>query len=136
MDIILAGLRWTTCLVYLDDVIVYSATFEQHLERLHLVLDCLAKANLKLKWSKCSFAENTLKVLGHVVTKEGVGPDPEKLESVKDFLSRAAGHSRADKVKRVQSFLGLCSHYRHQIQNFAAIARPLTSLTKKETPFI
>ena len=82
MDIILAGLRWTTCLVYLDDVIVFSATFKQHLERLRLVMDYLAIANLKLKWSKCSFAENTLKVLGHVVTKEGVGPDPEKLESV------------------------------------------------------
>ncbi|KZS07239.1 Uncharacterized protein APZ42_029099, partial [Daphnia magna] len=75
MDIILAGLRWPTCLVYLDNVIVYSATFEQHLERLQSVLDCLAKANLKLKWSKCSFAKNTLKVLGHVVTKEGVGLD-------------------------------------------------------------
>ena len=97
--------------MYLDDVIVYSATFEQHLERLRLVLDCLEKANLKLKWSKCSFSENTLKVLGHVVTKEGVGPDPEKLESVKDFPSPAEGHSRADRVKRVQSFLGLCSYY-------------------------
>ncbi|KAI9565174.1 hypothetical protein GHT06_008951 [Daphnia sinensis] len=98
MDIILAGLRWTTCLVYLDDVIVYSATFEQRLERLQSVLDCLAKANLKLKWSKCSFAENTLKVLGHVVTQEGVGPDPEKLEAVKNFPCPAVGHS-TDQVK-------------------------------------
>ncbi|KZS13083.1 Uncharacterized protein APZ42_021817 [Daphnia magna] len=93
MDIILAGLRWTTCLVYLDDVIVYSATFEQHLERLQSVLGCLAKANLKLKWSKCSFTKNTLKVLCYVVTKEGVGPNPEKLEAVENFPSPALGLS-------------------------------------------
>ncbi|KZR95570.1 Uncharacterized protein APZ42_010650, partial [Daphnia magna] len=77
------------------------------------------KANLKLKWSKCSFAKNILKVLGHVVTKEGVGPDPEKLEVVENFPSPAVGHSTANKVKRVQSFLGLCSYYRRHIQNFA-----------------
>ncbi|KZR95549.1 Uncharacterized protein APZ42_010682, partial [Daphnia magna] len=136
MDIILAGLRWTTCSVYLDDVIVYSATFEQHLERLQSVMDCLAKANLKLKWSKCSFAENNLKVLGHVVTQEGVGPDPEKLKAVEKFPCPSDGQSIANKIKRVQSFLGLCSYYRRHIQNFAAIARPLTSLTKKDIPFI
>ena len=79
MDIILAGLRWTTCLIYLDDVIVYSATFQQHVERLRSVMSCLDQAGLKLKWSKCSFAEHTLKVLGHIITKEGVTPDPEKL---------------------------------------------------------
>ncbi|KZS20508.1 Uncharacterized protein APZ42_012788, partial [Daphnia magna] len=122
--------------LYLDDVIVYLATFEQHLERLQSVLDCLAKANLKLKWSKCLFAKNTFKVLSHVITKEGVGPDPEKLEAVENFPSPAVGHSTANKVKREQSFLGLCSYYRRHIQNFAAIARPLTSLTKKDIPFI
>ncbi|KAI9552646.1 pol polyprotein [Daphnia sinensis] len=108
-----------------DDVIVYSATFEQHLERLQSVLDCLAKANLKLKWSKCSFAENTLKVLGHVVTQEGVGPDPEKLEAVKNFPCPAVGHSTANKIKRAQSFLGLCSYYR--LKSFNAQKVALTS---------
>ncbi|KZR96271.1 Uncharacterized protein APZ42_009485, partial [Daphnia magna] len=106
MDIILTGLLWTTCLVYLDDVIVYSATFEQHLEQ------------LQSEYIK------------------SIGPDPEKLEAVENFPSPAVGHSTANKVKRVQSFLGLCSYYRRHIQNFAAIARPLTSLTKKDIPFI
>ncbi|KAI9552626.1 pol polyprotein [Daphnia sinensis] len=135
MDIILAGLRWSTCLIYLDDVIIYSATFQQHLERLRLVLSCLSQAGLKLKWSKCSFMEHTLKVLGHLISKEGVAPDPEKLEAVQSFPSPNEGHSTANKVKRVQSFLGLCSYYRRHIQGFASIARPLTTLTKKEIPF-
>ncbi|KZS02198.1 Uncharacterized protein APZ42_000852, partial [Daphnia magna] len=67
---------------------------------------------------------------------KGVGPDPEKLKAVEKFPCPADGHSIANKIKRVQSFLGLCSYYRRQIQNFAAIARPLTSLTKKDIPFI
>ncbi|KZS04856.1 Uncharacterized protein APZ42_032111 [Daphnia magna] len=135
MDIILAGLRWTTCLIYLDDVIIYSATFEQHLQRLRLVLSCLSQAGLKLKWSKCSFMEHALKVSGHLISKEGVAPYPEKLEAVQSFPSPNEGHSTANKVKRVQSFLGLCSYYRRHIQGFASIARPLTTLTKKEIPF-
>ncbi|KZS03442.1 Uncharacterized protein APZ42_033822, partial [Daphnia magna] len=82
------------------------------------------------------------KILGHVVTKEGIDSDPEKLKAVENFPSPAVGHSTANKVKRVQSFLGLCSYYRRHIQNFAAIApkdpkhciaRPLTSLTKKDS---
>ncbi len=134
MDIILAGLRWTTCLIYLDDVIIYSATFKQHLQRLRLVLSCLSQAGLKLKWSKCSFMEHALKVSGHLISKEGVAPDPEKLEAVQSFPSPNEGHSTANKVKRVQSFLGLCSYYRRHIQDFASIARPLTTLTKKKFP--
>ncbi|KZS20370.1 Uncharacterized protein APZ42_012952 [Daphnia magna] len=135
MDIILAGLRWSTCLIYLDDVIIYSATFQQHLERLRLVLGCLSQAGLKLKWSKCSFMEHTLKVLGHLISKEVVAPDPEKLEAVQSFPSPNEGHSTANKVKQVQSFLGLCSYYRRHIQGFASIARPTTTLTKKYIPF-
>ncbi|KZR95541.1 Uncharacterized protein APZ42_010695, partial [Daphnia magna] len=128
-------IRWTTCLIYLDDVIIYSATFEQHLQRLRLVLSCLSQAGLKLKWSKCSFMEHALKVLGHLISNEGVAPDPEKLEAVQSFPSPNEGHSTANKVKRVQSFLGLCSYYRRHIQGFASISRPLTTLTKKEIPF-
>lgn len=85
MDIILAGLRWTACLVYLDDVIVYASTIDLHVERLRLVLECLGKAGLKLKVSKCRFAESSLKVLGHVVDADGIRPDPEKLAAVREF---------------------------------------------------
>ena len=136
MDLILAGLRWSSCLVYLDDVVVYSHTLEQHLDRLKLVLNCLAKAGLKLKWSKCRFAETSLRVLGHIVSKSGISPDPEKLLAVNEFPSPTLGRNHGDQVKRIQSFLGLCSYYRRHIRNFAMIARPLTQLTKKGIPFL
>lgn len=136
MDIILGNLRWTSCLVYLDDVIVYGPTFETHLSRLRLVLRSLSKAGLKLKISKCQFAEKRLKVLGHVVDNQGIGPDPEKLAAVANFPDCNEGHNLPNKIKRVQSFLGLCSYYRRHIKGFALIAKPLTQLTKKDTEFV
>ncbi|KZS10306.1 Uncharacterized protein APZ42_025260 [Daphnia magna] len=136
MDIVLGGLRWTSCLVYLDDIVVYSKTFAGHLKRLRWVLDCLLKAGLRLKLKKCQFAETTLKVLGHIITKDGIGPDPEKLLAVKNFPSCEEGKTTAEKVKRVQSFLGLCSYYRKHIKNFAKIAKPLTLLIKQDTLFV
>ncbi|KZS03449.1 Uncharacterized protein APZ42_033820 [Daphnia magna] len=115
MDIILAGLRWTACLVYFDDVIVYSSTIDLHVERPRLVLECLKKAGLKLKVSKCHFAENSLKVLGHIVD--------------------ADGKTVALKVKKVQIYLGLGSYFRPHIKDFSIIARPLILLTKKNAVF-
>ncbi|KAI9557135.1 integrase core domain protein [Daphnia sinensis] len=67
MDLVLAGLRWTSCLVYLDDVIVYANNIEQHLERLRMVLAALQKANLKIKTSKCIYGETELVALGHLI---------------------------------------------------------------------
>ncbi len=138
MDIILGGLRWTSCLVYLDDIvdIVYAPTFPSHLQRLNLVLSCLSKAGLKLKTSKCKFAMTTLKVLGHIVSRKGISPDPEKLLAVANFPSCVEGKTDADKVKRVQRFLGLCSYYRIHITGFSTMALPLILLTKKGQPFL
>jgi hypothetical protein len=98
----LAGLRWTACLVYLDDVIVYSSTIDLHVERLWLVLECLKKAGLKLKVSKCHFAETSLKVLGHVVDADGIRPDPDKLAAVREFPPCNEGKTVALKVKKVE----------------------------------
>ena len=136
MDVVLAGLRWTSCLVYMDDIVVYSTTFEEHLERLDQVFSCLENAGLKLKIKKCQFAQKRLRVLGHIVSEEGIGPDPDKLASVANFPSPTLGHNLKDKVKRVQSFIGLCSYYRRHIHQFALIAKPLTELIKQDAPFI
>lgn len=78
-------MKWTTCLCYLDDIIVYSNTFEQHLDRLSQVLSCLLNAGLQLNTKKCRFAARKIKVLGHIVTQAGVAPDPEKVRAVLDF---------------------------------------------------
>ncbi len=136
MDIVLAGLRWTSCLVYIDDVVVWGRDCLEHLTRLDKVLTCLKKAGLKLKLTKCHFLEGELKILGHIVNKEGVAPNPEKIKAVAEFPSPRPEGKRAENVKLIQSFVGLCSYYRRHIQDFSKIARPLTELTKKDSEFI
>ena len=118
MDIVLAGLKWQCCLVYLDDVIIYSPTFEQHLIDLEKVFQALKSANLTLKASKCQFCRREMKYLGHVITRNGIKPDPDLIKSVANF-------PQPRKVKDVQSFLGLTGYYRRFIKDYAKIAEPL-----------
>ncbi|KZS04178.1 putative Protease [Daphnia magna] len=84
MDLVVAGLRWISCLVYLDDNIVYANIIEQHLERLRMVLAALHKANLKINTSKCKFGETELVALGHLIRASGIRPDSEN--SVSDLF--------------------------------------------------
>ncbi|GFV24221.1 retrovirus-related Pol polyprotein from transposon 297 [Trichonephila clavipes] len=84
MDNLLRHFKWTMCLCYLDDIIVFSETFEDHLIRLRLVLKCLQEAGLKLI-SKCLFAAQEVKILGHLVSSNGVLPDPYKIKAVRNF---------------------------------------------------
>lgn len=128
MECILRGLTYETCLIYLDDVILFSRSFEEHLERLEEVFQRFRGANLKLKPSKCHFACSKVNYLGHVVSAEGVQPDPEKISAVKEFPVPRT-------VKHVRSFLGLCNYYRKFVFNFAKIAAPLNNLTRKNTVF-
>ena len=118
MDIVLAGLKWQCCLVYIDDVIIYSHTFDQHIKDLTAVFEALRNANLTLKVSKCHFCRNEIKYLGHIITRNGIKPDPELVSAVKEF-------PRPQKTKDVQAFLGLTGYYRRFIQNYAKIAKPL-----------
>eukprot|EP00794_Sanderia_malayensis_P011340 gene11340-biopygen9039 len=85
MDLVLSGLHWTHCLVYLDDVIVFAPTVEEHLKRLDVVLDRIEKAGLTLKPAKCQWLRRSVKFLGHIVSEEGVTVDPAKVSSVKNF---------------------------------------------------
>ena len=118
LDIVLAGLKWQCCLVYIDDVIIYSNTFERHLNDLKQVFEALKQANLTLKVSKCHFCRNEIKYLGHIITKDGVKPDPELVSAVKKF-------PQPRKLKDIQAFLGLTGYYRRFIKNYARVAEPL-----------
>src|SRR6218665_664524 len=129
MTLIMSGLNFTTCLIYLDDIIIFSSDLDTHLERLILVLKRLTAANLKLKPSKCHLLQRKVLFLGHVVSGSGVATDPAKVDAVKNWPIPT-------KLKEVRAFMGLCSYYRKFVPDFARIGRPLHAMTKKDTRFI
>ena len=128
MDRVLAGLYWETCLFYLDDIIVFSSTWEEHLARLREVFERLRHAKLKLGAAKCTFAAKEVSYLGHRVTEEGQLPDPSLLAAIRDIPPPTT-------ATEVRSFLGLAGYYRRYVKGFAAIAAPLFALTRKEALF-
>ena len=85
MEVVLHGVAREVCFVYLDDIVVIGATWEEHLANLTRVLDRIRRAGLKLKPKKCAFAQAEVLYLGHVVSSEGVRTDPAKLSAVRDF---------------------------------------------------
>lgn len=124
MQATMSDLIFQILLVYLDDILVFSETFEQHLERLETVFRRLAETGLKIKLQKCAFLQQSVKFLGHHVSAEGVGTDPSKISAVKDWRV-------PNTVKELQSFLGFCSYYRRFICGFSQIAGPLHDLVNK-----
>ena len=124
MECILAGLRPSQCLIYLDDIIVFSPSFPEHLNQLAEVLQQLRKAGLKLKAKKCEFARREVLYLGHVVSAMGVKPDPSKTRAV-------ATYPVPSDVKELRQFLGLANYYRRFVQDYSWIAEPLHQLTRK-----
>lgn len=123
-----AGLTWQCCLVYLDDIIIFSKTFDQHLHDLISVLHRVDQHGLMLKPSKCHICCTEVEYLGHVISADGIRANPHKLEVIRDWPVPT-------NVKEVQSFLGLCGYYRKLIQNFAKRESPLRKLTIKDAIF-
>lgn len=128
MELVLAGLHWKTVLIYLDDILIFASSFEQHVQRLGEVFERIISAGLKLKPSKCNLFRRKINFLGHVVSEEGVSCDPNKLEKVKNWPNPI-------NVKQVKQFLGLASYYRKYVPDFSTIANPLNVLTRKYVRF-
>jgi hypothetical protein len=105
MERVLAGLSWQICLVYLDDIIILSKTFDEHLNNLRQVFERLRETNLKLNSKKCLLLQKEVPFLGHIVSENGRATDPSKLDSVETWpIPRNA--------REVRSFLGFCSYRR------------------------
>ena len=129
MELILNGLLFERCLVYIDDIIVIGKTEEEALDNLTAVLQRFEDANLKLKPSKCKLFQEECSFLGHRVRRDGTTCEAEKVKAVEDWPT-------PKNVSEIRSFLGTCSYYRKYIPHFADIASPLTDLTRKGRKFI
>jgi len=115
--------------VVVDDLNVHNETWGEHIQHLDAVLCKLREVNLKLNPSKCCFAAKTITFLGHMVNKEGIRPDPGKIEVVLHFPT-------PKNVTSVKSFLGLTGYYRKYVRGYSKLAGPLFELTKKDIPFV
>ena len=118
----MGDLHLNSCLLYLDDIVVFSKSFEEHLTRLEAVFQRLHQAGLKLKTSKCHFFKQSIKYLGHIISAKGVHTDPDKISTVRDWPVPIS-------AKELLSFLGFVGYYRRFIRNFSEIARPLYEVT-------
>jgi hypothetical protein len=116
-------------LVFVDDILIYSRTITDHAQHLKEVMQLLEKNKLYIKRSKCSFAQESLEYLGHIISSKGVATDPAKIDAVKRWPI-------PNSAKQLRGFLGLAGYYRKFIRGFGAISRPLTNLLKKNTQFI
>ena len=126
MDLVLGRLKWSCCLVYLDDIIIYSRNFAEHMNHLELVLQKIKASGLTLQLNKCNFCKIKLKYLGHIVSQNGIMPDPTKIEVVRDYPIPTD-------LRSVRTFLGLTGYYRRFIYNYATIAEPLIEMTRNST---
>lgn len=127
-DKVFQGMKWKEVLLYLDDIIVFSKTEEEHVRRLEKVFKRLRQAGLTQRPEKCQYMKKKVKLLGYIVNKNGLSPDDTKMKAIQEF-------PKPKVIKDVQSFIGLCNYYRKLIKNFAKIARPLHKLTKKDYTF-
>jgi hypothetical protein len=114
--------------VYLDDILVYSKTYDEHVRDVRKVLQALADAKMKIKPEKTEFHKTEVKFLGYIVSREGLKMDQKKVEAVTSW-------PKPNTVKEVQSFLGFANFYRQFIKDYSKVAAPLTELTKKDKVF-
>jgi transposase InsO family protein len=118
METTLSDLHHSQCLVFIDDIVVFSSGVSEHIARLDSMFKRLSDAGLKLKPSKCFFFQSSIRYLGHIVSKDGISTDPDKVSVVRDWPLPTS-------AKEVQRFLGFAGFYRRFVKDFSKIARPL-----------
>jgi hypothetical protein len=128
MNKVLKDARGRFADAYLDDIIIYSSTWQEHLDHISYVLGQLRNVKVTANIEKCEFGKTTMKYLGFLITPQGISTDPEKLVAVKEFPI-------PNNPKKVKSFVSLCSWYRHFIPNFSEIAEPLNLFLRSENDF-
>jgi hypothetical protein len=115
--------------VFIDDILIYSKNEKEHAKHLRIVLQHLRDHKLYAKFSKCGFWLNSVKFLGHAISKDGISVDPSKVQEVMDWKPPKSVH-------QICSFLGLAGYYRRFIPDFSRIAKPMTDLLKKGVKFV
>jgi len=129
MDNVLRDFLGKFCLVYMDDIIVYSTSLQEHLENLTSVFTRLQEANFKIQLNKSEFLQKQVSFLGHIVSSDGVRPNPDKIRAIKQFpIPKTA--------KQIKTFLGLLGYYRKFIQDFSKLTKPLTECLRKGNKII
>ena len=121
MERCMGELNLKECLIFLDDILIFSVTFEEHIKRIDAVFSRLYEHGLKLKPSKCEFFKSSVKYLGHVVSENGVETDPDKIKALSEW---PVPHN----IKTLRSFLGFTGYYRRFIKDYAKIVKPLNDL--------
>lgn len=124
MDAVLGGVMWTMALVYLDDIVVFSAGFEEHIKRLRMVFDRFRAAGVKLNPKKCRLAQPEVTYLGHVVNATGIKPDPQKVRIVREYPQPTT-------TRELRRFLGLAGYCR-RLKGFSQKAAPLYALVASD----
>lgn len=129
MNHVLAPLLRKCVVVFIDDILIYSKSFEEHVQHVQMVFELLQKHQFKVRLSKCSFAKQQLHYLGHVISYKGVSTNPSKVADVVNWPTPQS-------VKELRGFLGLAGYYRRFVRNFGLIAKPLTDMLKKGKLFV
>ena len=129
MSKVLKDLNWKIALVYIDDILIFSKNFDEHLEHLDKVFQNLRAANLKIHPGKCRFAVQEIVYLAHRINSFGIKVDDSKYQAIETYPV-------PKNVKNVRAFLGMAQFYRRYIKSFATIALPLNKLLRKETKFV
>lgn len=125
MDDVLREHIGTRCYVYMDDVVVFGKTLDEHVHNLKLILDTLSDANLKVQLDKSEFLHKSIEFLGYIVTDKGIKPNEKKIKAIQEWPV-------PKNLKELRGFLGLMGYYRRFVKDFAKIAKPLTTLLRGE----